>query len=105
MPMLEYPGGAVLQTGVTPQLGDMEGNDEQLTEYRKIAAIIEPIRNKNHIGMHIGNAPTPCFTKKAIRNGLHVLALLQNNLFHKFFSINKYIEHIYVLYNFIGYHS
>lgn len=70
MPMLEYPGGAVLQAGVTPQLGDREGNDEQLTEYRKIAAIIEPIRNKNHIGMHIGNAPTPCFTKKSYQEWL-----------------------------------
>lgn len=63
MPVLEYPGGVVLQAGSGPQLGDDEQGID-IPEYRRVAAIVEPIRVKNYGGIHIGSAPTPCFSNE-----------------------------------------
>lgn len=70
MPLLEYNGGAVLQAGAGPQLGDIELGEVDIPEYRRVAAIVEPVRAKNHTGMHIGNAPKPCFTTESYRRWL-----------------------------------
>lgn len=45
LPVLEYAGGAILQAGAMPQLGDVEQNIP-MTDYRHVAAIVEPLRHK-----------------------------------------------------------
>ncbi|TFH85858.1 DUF3396 domain-containing protein [Billgrantia azerbaijanica] len=54
LPVLDYEGGAVLRAGPMPQLGDNEDPevDAALADYRRVAAIIEPIRIKDHPGIH-----------------------------------------------------
>ncbi|MBF8224044.1 type VI immunity family protein [Halomonas sp. 328] len=54
LPVLEYSGGAILRAGPMPQLGDSEDPevDAALADYRRVAAIIEPIRIKDHQGIH-----------------------------------------------------
>jgi len=61
LPVLDYPGGAILQAGPLPQLGDTE-QDLPMTEYRQVAAIIEPLRHKNYKGGAEMLAPGPKFT-------------------------------------------
>lgn len=45
LPVWTYPGGAILQAGYLPQLGDEEAKIS-LEEYRHVAAIVEPLRCK-----------------------------------------------------------
>ncbi|MCC5881692.1 MAG: DUF3396 domain-containing protein [Halomonas sp.] len=54
LPVLEYDGGAILRAGPMPQLGDNENPDldAALADYRRVAAIIEPIRIKDHPSIH-----------------------------------------------------
>ncbi|MBZ0330849.1 DUF3396 domain-containing protein [Halomonas sp. ANAO-440] len=54
LPVLEYDGGAILRAGPMPQLGDNENPDldAALADYRRVAAIIEPIRIKDHPAIH-----------------------------------------------------
>ncbi|WP_447529904.1 type VI immunity family protein [Vreelandella sp. TE19] len=52
--VLEYSGGAILRAGSMPQLGDNENPEvnDALVDYRRVAGIIEPIRIKDHPGIH-----------------------------------------------------
>ncbi|MBZ0330851.1 DUF3396 domain-containing protein [Halomonas sp. ANAO-440] len=54
LPVLDYDGGAILRAGPMPQLGDNDNPDldAALADYRRVAAIIEPIRIKDHQGIH-----------------------------------------------------
>lgn len=54
LPMLEYNGGAILRAGPMPQLGDNENPEVNtaLTDYRRVAELIEPIRIQDHPGIH-----------------------------------------------------
>lgn len=63
MPMLEYDDGVVLQAGPLPQLGDTEHGID-LPDYRRVAAIVEPVRMKHLKGIHIGSAPHPRFSRE-----------------------------------------
>ncbi|MCC5881694.1 MAG: DUF3396 domain-containing protein [Halomonas sp.] len=59
LPVLEYDGGAILRAGPMPQLGDSEDPEVNATliDYRRVAAIIEPIRIKDHPGIHAPLSP------------------------------------------------
>jgi hypothetical protein len=50
LPVLEYKGGVVLQAGSLPQIGLGDGQDVHFADYRHVAAIIEPLRQKNYRG-------------------------------------------------------
>lgn len=63
LPVLEYQGGAVLQAGEWPQVGDNEQGID-IPEYKQVGAIVEPVRFKTYPGIHIGSAPQPKFTKQ-----------------------------------------
>lgn len=63
LPVLAYQGGAVLQAGALPQVGDNEQGID-IPEYKKVGAIVEPVRHKNYGGIHIGSAPNPKFSKE-----------------------------------------
>ncbi|WP_448542993.1 type VI immunity family protein [Vreelandella sp. EE24] len=54
LPVLEYNGGAILRAGPMPQLGDNENPEVNaaLADYRRVAEIIEPVRIKDHQGIH-----------------------------------------------------
>jgi hypothetical protein len=54
LPVLEYPGGAVLQAGPCPQIGDNEAGVD-LPDYSRVAAIIEPIRFKGEWCLDAGS--------------------------------------------------
>jgi hypothetical protein len=56
LPVLAYPGGAVLQAGPRPLLGDVLQN-ENMDAYKKVAAIVEPVRMKTHSGISVGVSP------------------------------------------------
>ena len=60
LPVLEYAGGAVLQAGPLPQLGDTEQNIP-MTDYERVAVIVEPLRHKNYGGGAEMLAPGPKF--------------------------------------------
>jgi hypothetical protein len=60
LPVLEYAGGAVLQAGPLPQIGDVE-QDIPMTDYKRVAAIVEPLRHKNYGGGAPMLAPGPKF--------------------------------------------
>lgn len=63
MPMLEYDDGVVLRAGAAPRLGDTEQGID-LPDYRRVAAIVEPVRMKHLKGIHIGSAPHPRFSRE-----------------------------------------
>ncbi|MBZ9576361.1 type VI immunity family protein [Modicisalibacter sp. MOD 31.J] len=54
LPMLDYADGAILRAGPMPQLGDNDNPETlaALQDYRRVAAIIEPVRIKDHQGIH-----------------------------------------------------
>ncbi|MGR2740821.1 type VI immunity family protein [Billgrantia sp. Q4P2] len=60
LPVLEYNGGAILRAGPMPQFGDSEDPEVNaaLADYRRVAAIIEPIRIKDHQGIHSTLSPS-----------------------------------------------
>ncbi|MBA2779747.1 type VI immunity family protein [Billgrantia kenyensis] len=60
LPVLEYDGGAILRAGPMPQLGDSEDPEVNaaLADYRRVAAIIEPIRVKDHQAIHSSLMPS-----------------------------------------------
>jgi hypothetical protein len=66
LPVLGYAGGAILQAGDMPQLGDNEQN-LPMTEYRQVAAIVEPLRLKDYKGGASMLAPDPKFTNESYR--------------------------------------
>lgn len=64
LPVLEYEGGMILRAGEGPQLGDAEQKIE-LTDYKRVGSVVEPVRCKNINGIHIGSAPHPRFTPES----------------------------------------
>ena len=54
LPVLDYNGGAILRAGAMPQLGDNENPEVNaaLADYRRVAEIIDPVRIKDHQGIH-----------------------------------------------------
>ncbi|MDR5868199.1 type VI immunity family protein [Halomonas koreensis] len=60
LPVLDYEGGAILRAGPMPQLGDNEHPEANaaLADYRRVAAIIEPVRIKDHPGIHPRLSPS-----------------------------------------------
>ena len=54
LPVLDYNGGAILRAGPMPQLGDNENPEVNaaLADYHRVAEIIEPVRIKDHQGIH-----------------------------------------------------
>ncbi|EPC00131.1 hypothetical protein L861_14475 [Litchfieldella anticariensis FP35 = DSM 16096] len=60
LPVLEYDDGAILRAGPMPQFGDSEDPevDAALADYRRVAAIIEPIRIKDHPSIHPTLSPS-----------------------------------------------
>lgn len=60
LPVLDYDGGAILRAGSMPQLGDNEHPEANaaLADYRRVAAIIEPVRIKDHPGIHPRLSPS-----------------------------------------------
>ncbi|TFH85860.1 DUF3396 domain-containing protein [Billgrantia azerbaijanica] len=60
LPVLEYDGGAILRAGSMPQLGDSEHPEANaaLADYRHVASIIEPVRIKDHPGIHAPLSPS-----------------------------------------------
>lgn len=69
LPVLEYEGGAMLQAGPMPQLGDNEQN-LPMTDYEQVAAIVEPLRHKAYNGGAEALAPEPKFTDYSYREWL-----------------------------------
>lgn len=45
LPVLPYPGGAVLQAGPAPSPGK-DGDPETLPDYMRLGRVIEPVRAK-----------------------------------------------------------
>lgn len=64
LPVLEFTGGAILQAGPLPLLGDRE-KDLPMTDYQRVAAIVEPLRHKNYDGGAERLAPEPKFDKQS----------------------------------------